>query len=58
MLSVVRDKNAPADQRMDAAKGAAPYVHPKLNSTTITGANGGPVEFTEIRRTIVDPAAT
>ena len=30
--------------RCEAAKGAAPYVHPKLQTNTIQGAGGGPVE--------------
>lgn len=30
--------------KMDAAKAAAPYVHPKLNSTVLTGPEGGPIQ--------------
>lgn len=30
MLSVMRDEGNELDKRMDAAKGAAPYVHAKL----------------------------
>jgi hypothetical protein len=30
MLSILRDEAAPADLRFEAAKAAAPYVHPKL----------------------------
>lgn len=29
MLSILRDVQQPPDVRMDAAKAAAPYVHPK-----------------------------
>jgi hypothetical protein len=32
MLSVMRDEANPSDVRMDAAKSAAPYIHPKLSS--------------------------
>lgn len=32
MLSIMRDENAARDQRLDAAKSAAPYVHPRLAS--------------------------
>lgn len=32
MLAVLRDEAADPDARMDAAKAAAPYVHPKLSS--------------------------
>lgn len=43
MLMVLRDeKNAP-EVRLDAAKSAAPYVHPKLASTELKGPNGGPI---------------
>ena len=31
MMSVLRDTEAEASARMDAAKAAAPYVHPKLS---------------------------
>ncbi len=30
--------------RMDAAKAAAPYIHPKLSSTVLTGEGGGPLK--------------
>lgn len=30
LVSVMRDENAPRAERIDAAKAAAPYVHPKL----------------------------
>src|SRR5947208_1935719 len=32
MLKVLRDENADPHQRFEAAKSAAPYVHPKLAS--------------------------
>jgi hypothetical protein len=30
LLGIVQDEGAPAAERIDAAKAAAPYVHPKL----------------------------
>lgn len=33
MLSVLRNEQLPHEDRMDAAKSAAPYVHPKLAAT-------------------------
>jgi hypothetical protein len=30
MLSILRDEKAPTDLRFEAAKAAAPYVHPRL----------------------------
>jgi|APCry1669189204_1035204.scaffolds.fasta_scaffold194598_2 DNA-binding ferritin-like protein len=32
LLDLMKDQAQPADVRMDAAKAAAPYVHPKLNA--------------------------
>ena len=29
----------------ECAKDAAPYIHPKLSSTELTGKDGGPMEF-------------
>lgn len=55
MLKLMRDSALDRDTRLDAAKAAAPYVHPKLNAVEFTGPNGGPVQVEEVRRTIVDP---
>lgn len=55
MLNVMREELIsglePADQlkatmlRFEAAKAAAPYVHPKLASIEHTGEGGGPIQF-------------
>ena len=37
MLKVMRDENEVLDVRLDAAKAAAPYVHPRLASIENTG---------------------
>jgi len=37
MLSVLRDETAGREDRMDAAKAAAPYVHAKLASVELSG---------------------
>jgi len=37
MLQVMRDVNEALDIRLDAAKAAAPYVHPRLASIENTG---------------------
>lgn len=55
MLKLMRNSALDRDTRLDAAKAAAPYVHPKLNAVEFTGPNGGPVQVEEVRRTIVDP---
>lgn len=43
MLKVMRDSKQPDDIRLDAAKSAAPYVHPKLAAIEHTGAGGAPL---------------
>lgn len=45
LTSVFQDVNADQAKRIDAAKAAAPYVHPRLNSTELTGKDGGPMEI-------------
>lgn len=43
MIQVVRDASKPLEVRMDAAKAAAPYIHPRLASVEHTGAQGKPL---------------
>lgn len=38
MLSVLRDEATDPVARLDAAKAAAPYVHPKLSATELSGS--------------------
>lgn len=45
MLSVMRDAGQEPEVRLDAAKSAAPYVHPRLAAIEHTGKGGGPVEL-------------
>lgn len=40
MLAVMRDEAADEAKRLDAAKAAAPYVHPRLNATAFTATTG------------------
>jgi hypothetical protein len=44
MLTVLRDPNAESELRMEAARSAAPYVHPKLANIEVTGKDGGPLQ--------------
>lgn len=37
MLGLLRDETTPPDMRFEAAKAAAPYVHPRLNATDHSG---------------------
>ena len=48
LLSVVRNEANPPALRIDAAKSAAPYVHPKLSSVELAGKDGHPIEHREI----------
>jgi len=40
MLGVMRDKTVDNDRRDEMAKAAAPYVHPRLQSTALTDPDG------------------
>ncbi len=56
MLSVLRDEARKPDDRMDAAKAAAPYLHAKLQSVEHKGNPDAPV-VTEVTWTVVDPGS-
>lgn len=43
LLSVMRDEAGDPVRRVDAAKAAAQYVHPKLAAVEHTGKDGGPI---------------
>ena len=43
MLSVMRNSDDER-MRMSAAQAAAPYVHAKLSSIEVSGADGGPID--------------
>jgi hypothetical protein len=45
MLQQMRDDNADPAMRLDAARSAAPYVHPRLAQTQLTGKDGGPIQI-------------
>ncbi len=44
MLQILRDEDKPDDERFEAAKAAAPYVHAKLASVEHKGEDGGPLQ--------------
>jgi hypothetical protein len=64
MLRVLRNEPHPdADvkvviahemMRLDAAKAAAPYVHPRLANVELTGKDGGPLQVT-VKNYVVAP---
>ena len=51
LLSVLRDETEERATRLDAAKAAAPYIHPRLANETVK--HTGSIEITKIRREIV-----
>lgn len=44
MIQCMRNGAMPEDFRLDAAKAAAPYVHPKLTSVELRGDPNAPIE--------------
>ena len=44
MLTTMRDTNAEDSARLEAAKAAAPYIHPRLTAVEHTGRDGGAIE--------------
>lgn len=59
LLSVMRNPANATEDRIDAAKAAAPYVHAKLATIEHTGPEGGPIAHTieAVEWRIVSPAA-
>jgi len=56
MLSLLRDETRTTECRFEAAKAAAPYIHPRLNATTHSGPGGEPIQSVHtIEYAIVDP---
>jgi hypothetical protein len=45
MLTVLRDPEQPPGTRLDAAKAAAPYVHPRLANIELKGDPNAPLEL-------------
>lgn len=45
MLAVMRDETADFKDRFEAAKGAAPYVHPRLAAVEHSGNDDKPLGF-------------
>jgi hypothetical protein len=43
MLGAMRDEEQPINIRLDAAKAAAQYVHPKLSAVTVKGDEENPL---------------
>lgn len=52
LLRVMRDDRAERSVRLDAAKAAAPYCHPRLAAIEHTGKDGGPIETSSDPRSL------
>lgn len=48
MLDTMRNPEAEAKERLEAARAAAPYIHPRLAAIEHSGPNGGPIEHEAI----------
>ena len=55
LLSIMRDEDSARNERIDAAKAAAPYIHARLNATTLSGDADKPLTISRIEHVIVDP---
>jgi hypothetical protein len=44
MIGIVRNEQEDKTVRLDAAKAAAPYVHPRLQTTTLAGDPENPLK--------------
>lgn len=58
LLSVLRDPEKQYAARIDAAKAAAPYVHPKLANIELTGKDKGPLEVNIVRYSPTQPVGS
>ncbi|SEF19434.1 hypothetical protein SAMN03159371_00130 [Variovorax sp. NFACC28] len=54
----VARKGVPPDpaKALDLLASLAEFAAPKLSRTELTGKDGGPVQYSKVKRTIVDPA--
>lgn len=57
MLRIMADDTQPYESRVECAKAAVAYVHPKLASVQHTGADGAPLEQKVIHTLMMDPRA-
>src|SRR5436305_1516540 len=49
LTRVYRDETLAMDLRIDAAAKVAPYLHPRLSATTLSGDAEGPIRVTILR---------
>ncbi|HET9159667.1 MAG TPA: hypothetical protein VFN88_03575 [Caulobacteraceae bacterium] len=58
MLGILRDEQQPVAMRFEAAKHAAPFVHPKLSSIEAKVDAAVKASVRRIERVVVDPHAS
>ena len=59
LIAIMRDPQTARDMQLDAAKAAAPYVHPRLASVTHKGDPNAPIhQVTRIELVPVEPKPT
>jgi hypothetical protein len=51
MLDVMRDETRETEERLEAAKASAPYIHPRLSAIQHTGKDGDPIQVEEVSTT-------
>lgn len=56
LIGVLRGTQVYHPDKFEAAKAAAPYVHPKLAMVAHTGSDGGAVKVERIERVVIDSA--
>ena len=56
ILGVMRNEENALPVRLDAAKSAAPYIHPRLAAIEHTGPDGGPIEHVTTTMTAKEAA--
>jgi hypothetical protein len=55
LLRMMRDPSEPKSKRLEAAKAAAPFCHPKLNAIDVPPAGDEEKPKTTIKVAFVDP---
>jgi hypothetical protein len=56
MLGVMRDGRLDPAMRLEAARAAAPYVHPRLSAVDVGSSGGGPLVVEIVRFAGDEPA--
>ena len=55
MLQIMRDPLVEPARRLDAAKAAAPFIHPRLNAVEHSGPGGGVIPIAAVEWHVIRP---